>query len=169
MHGVLAERRHQGQNHDAHDDSGGEGVEPGKRRDNPLEEGGDEKQGEVPVDHGGNSCQDLEDGFADIPCSWGSIFAEENGDENPQRRGNENGNACSEERSAKKWQDAEVLLIEEWGPLGVSEKGEYIDFPEEQSGFEKEHSDDTQGGEDGHKTEDEKEMSDKSLFFFGSP
>src|SRR3972149_3418233 len=147
IHGILAQGRDEGDNHDAHDHSKGQGVKSRQGWDKGLEQRGDKKEGEIAVHHGGNAREDFQYGFGLSSDRLRGKFAQVDGAHEPHWHGYEDRNGRCEEGPGEKRQDAKMLLGKKGSPLSVCQKFKNGHLCEELDGLKDEDRHDAKRGE----------------------
>src|SRR5215216_3051128 len=109
--GVLADRGNRRDDHHPHNESGGDRVEGLYAREEAVpEERGDERQGEVSVDHRWHTGQGLERRFEPSPQVPRSVLAEVDGREQSYGERHGYGDDGRHKRSVDERQDTEIAL-----------------------------------------------------------
>src|SRR5918994_1849174 len=145
--GVLADRGYRRDDHHPHNESGGDRVEGLYAREEGVpEERGDERQGEVPVDHRWHAGQDLERRLEPPPQTLRGVLAEVDSREQPYGKSYRYRDDGRHQRAVDERQDSEVALWRR--PPRRSQKLHGGDLQEKPRGLLEEHDDDPERSED---------------------
>src|SRR5215203_2858777 len=145
--GLLADRGHRRDDHYPHYESGGDRVEGLYAGEEGVsEEGGDERQGEVSVDHCWHAGQDLERRFEPPPQTLRGVLAEVDSREQSYGKRYGYGDDGRHKRAVDERQDSEVAL--RWRPLRRGQKLHRGDLQEKPRGLLEKYDNDPERSED---------------------
>jgi hypothetical protein len=161
--GVLGERTHVGDDHDADHESGGEHVEPRQVGHQLLQQRGHEQQGEVAVHHGGHRAQQFQHRLDDLAHAVRGVFAQVNGGDGADRDRHHQGDGGRDQGPGHQRQDAVVGVVEQRGPLGVGQEFPQRHMTEERQRLVHQHAHDAERDRHRRKRREEQQQFHRAL------
>ncbi len=145
-HGVLGDRAHRRDDHDAHHQAGREQVEAGQFRDELLQQRCDEEQGKIAVHDGRDAGEQFQHRLDGLAQARPGELGEEDRDHGAERDGHQQRHAGADQGARQQHHDAEVGVVEERRPLRVGQEIPQRHVAEEHHGFRDQDIDDAKRG-----------------------